>query len=273
MKQNVESKINELLVTGYKTSFNSVFGKASDIFKGIAGYAILAFVVYFIASMIISSVIGLLFPVAAMDYNEVMDTIQGGDNEALRDLLTQYSQNTSYIYSIVNNLITAALYPILYSIFTMAYKFDNYKNVEISDIFIHYRDGKFLNIFFASLIISIISMIGIILCIIPGFIIYAVTLLVVPLIIFADADIKQALNYGVKLGFKDLGSFILLLLSIIGVLIVGLLLCCVGLIAAVPFVYVLIYSFYKEIVGFPDNHTEIDEIGTDIYKDNPYMNS
>ena len=47
--------------------------------------------------------------------------------------------------------------------------------------------------------------------------------------------------------------------------------CCVGLIGAVPLMFVIHYTLYKEVIGFDDNQNEIDQIGTDIYKDNPYM--
>ena len=73
-------------------------------------------------------------------------------------------------------------------------------------------------------------------------------------------------------GVTLIAIIILIFLAIVGVWILGLLLCCVGLIVALPFTYVLIYVLYKEVIGFDDENTEIEEIGTDIYKDNPYMN-
>jgi hypothetical protein len=102
----------------------------------------------------------------------------------------------------------------------------------------------------------------------------------VPLIIFADADIKEALDKSMKLAFKDFGSFLLLFLSFIGIAIVcaifGIVLCCVGLFFTMPLFYVLLmillYSFYKEVVGFDGNEQNPEQPITDIYKDNPYMN-
>ena len=35
---------------------------------------------------------------------------------------------------------------------------------------------------------------------------------------------------------------------------------------------VIIYVLYKDVIGFSDdNSDEISQLGTDIYKDNPYM--
>ena len=34
----------------------------------------------------------------------------------------------------------------------------------------------------------------------------------------------------------------------------------------------IIYVLYKDVIGFSDdNSDEISQLGTDIYKDNPYM--
>ena len=110
------------------------------------------------------------------------------------------------------------------------------------------------------------------LCIIPGFIVSTMWMLAVPLIIFGSADIKDALNYSMKLAFKNFGGFFTVLLMCIGVIIVGFLLCCIGVIAAIPLVYIIIYVLYKDVIGFSDdNSDEISQLGTDIYKDNPYM--
>lgn len=272
MKQTVENKISELLNSGFKLNINQVFGKAGDIFKGIAGYAIVALILYLIATSLIGWLIELVLPVTALDQDELIELIEAGDYETAAEIYKESLANGGGISLVLNSLIGSAVLPIMYSIYNMAYKFDHYQNVEFSDLFIHYKNGKFLTLFLTNLVIQIVYSLGLFLCIIPGFIVYTMWILAIPLVIFADADLKTALNSSMKLAFKDFGGFALVVLSIIGIYIVGFLLCCVGLIAAVPFTYVFIYVVYKEIIGFPDQRTEIDEIGTDIYKDNPYMN-
>lgn len=272
MNQNVEHKIDKILSSGFKINVGDILNKAGDIFKGIAGYAILALVIYYILSGLISFLIGIIFPGSSINYQELIEVISTYDQGYLEEYLMDVGENSNSFLTILSYVISFALYPIILSIYTMAHKFDTNKKVEFSDLFIHYRDGKFVKIFLVSIITYVLISISFVLCIIPGFIVLAIWLLAIPLIILGDASVGEALNYSMKLAFKDFGSFLLFVLLLIGVWIIGALLCCIGLIVAVPFGYVLGYVLYKEVIGFPEDKSEIDEIGKDIYKDNPYMN-
>ncbi len=271
MNSRVQGRIEEKLSNGFQLKAGQIFEKAWSIFSGIAGYAILALIIYAITSWIINMLVGLVFPVA-LDEEEIQAIANSGDPDAVMEMYKELLLNSSTIISmILTNILSAALYPILYSIYTMAYKYDFNKNPELSDIFIHYKDGKFLNLFLVTLIVQVVSYIALALCVLPVFIISTMWMLAVPLIIFASADIKDALNYSMKLAFKNFGSFFVVFWMLVGIIILGLILCCIGIIPAVPLVYVVIYVLYKEVVGFDDEQSEIDQIGTDIYKDNPYM--
>lgn len=271
MNRFVEEKITSLTQNGYKAKFGNAFDDASNIFKGIAGYSILAFVIYMIGSTLLSTIVGMIIPGNPINIVDIMEVIQTGDEDLINELVIEANENPTYLPQIVNYLIQSALYPILYSVFTMARKYDTHKNVDFSDIFVHYRDGKFLTLFLLTIAVNFIAMIGFILCIVPGILVYIFLMLSLPLVIFADANVKEALTNSYKVVSKDFGTFAIALLAIVGIMIGGFLLCCVGLIAAIPFVYVIIYALYKEVIGFPSETSEIDEIGTDIYKDNPYM--
>lgn len=272
MENHLENKIKNRLESGFKININEIFSKSIEIFKGIAGYAILALIVYYILNGVINYFLGFIFPSSGINYTEIIESVQSGDNDELIETLFEYSENTSSVSAIISSIVSFVLYPILFSIYTMAHKFDHYKNVEFSDLFVHYKDGKFVRIFLTSVIIYIVSMIGLVFCVIPGVIVFVMWMLAIPLVVFADAKVGDALNYSMKLAFKDFGSFLLFLLAMFGVIIIGILLCCVGLIGAIPFTFVLTYVLYKEVIGFDEENIEIEEIGTDIYKDNPYMN-
>lgn len=271
MDKRVQDRIEEKLQNGFQLKAVQIVEKAGNIFKGIAGYAILALIIYLITSWILNMLVGLVFPIS-MDEEEIQAVASSGDPDAVMEMYKEIFSSTSTIISIfLTNLLSAVLYPMLYSIYTMAYKYDFKKNPELSDIFIHYKDGKFLNLFLVTLAVQIVGSIGFMLCFIPGIIVYTMWMLAVPLIIFASADVKEALNYSMKLAFKNFGSFFVVLLLGIAIIILGFILCCVGLIPAIPFVYVMMYILYREVVGFDDQQSEIEQIGTDIYKDNPYM--
>lgn len=271
MKHNEENIIQGLINNGYKARFGTAFDDASNIFKGIAGFSILAFVVYLIASFILSAFVGMLIPGNPVDMVSLMEVIQSGDEDLMNELILEANENPNYLPSIINYLTQSALYPILYSVFTMARKYDTHQNVDFSDLFVHYRDGKFLTLFLLTMAVNVIAAIGFVLCIIPGILVYIFLMLSIPLVIFADANVKEAITYSYKVVSKDFGTFAVALLAMVGIIIGGFLLCCVGIIAAMPFTFILIYSLYKHVIGFPGETSEIDEIGTDIYKDNPYM--
>ncbi|HEY4540019.1 MAG TPA: hypothetical protein VIG94_08435 [Faecalibacter sp.] len=281
MNVNTENRIANLLNSGYKVQLNHVFGGLSHILKGIFGYAFLAIIIYSIASYIISLLVGMIFPVPSIDSDEIEAIMEAGNREEIMEYYSETFSNPNFgISTFATNLISAFLYPIIYSIYVMAYKYDHMQKVSFDDIFIHYKNGKFLNLFLITIILQILTSIGFVLCIVPGFILSSMWLLSVPLIIFADADVKEALDKSMKLAFKDFGSFLLLFLSFIGIGIVcaifGIVLCCVGLLFTMPLFYVIVvvlmYSFYKEVVGFDENDQKPAAPITDIYKDNPYMN-
>lgn len=266
MDQNIEKRSLELQQTGFKLNLNQIFGTASEIFKGIAGYAIAAVVIYGVITWIVNIILGLFLP--TVDPEELAEVMQSGDYSAIANVYFSGSNNFA---NLISTLVSAALSPIFYSIYSMSRKFDTYNKVDFSDIFVHYRDGKFLQLFILTLILQIAAGIGLVLCIIPGFIVYTMWMLAIPLVIFANANIGEALSHSMKLAFKDFGNFSLITLSILGIVILGFVLCCIGVVAAIPFVYVLVYALYKYVIGFDDNKSEIDQIGNDIYKDNPYM--
>lgn len=280
MDNNVENRVQELLNTGFKVSLNSVFGRVGEIFKGIVGYAFLAVIIYFLLTSLMSFLVELIYPMPAYDVDELQDLIESQDSEAITQFyIDAFGNNRTLLYGILNNLASIVFYPILYSIFYMAYKYDHHQNIGFEDIFVHYKNGKFINLIVITVIVQILASIGLFLCLIPGIAIYAIFMLSIPLIIFANANIKEALSYGSKLAFKDFGNFFLLCLSFIGIgfvsIILGIMLCCIGLVATLPIfyilVYILMYSLYKEVIGFTDKISEIEQLGKDIYSDNPYM--
>jgi len=280
MNINVENKIKELLNTGFRTSLNSVFGRAGEIFKGIVGYAFLAILIYFILTTVMSFIVDLIYPMPAYDVEELQDLMESGDTEAISQFYVDaFGNNRTLLYGIFNNLASIIFYPILYSIFTLAYKYDHHQKIGFEDIFVHYKNGKFVTLIVVTVIVQILASIGLLLCILPGIAVYTIFMLSIPLVIFADANIKDALSNASQLAFKDFGNFFLLCLSFIGIgfaaIILGIMLCCVGLIATLPIfyilVYVLMYSLYKEVIGFEDNLSNDKPIKNDIYSDNPYM--
>ena len=193
------------------------------------------------------------------------------DPADLKDMYIEMFSSPLFILSNLFSLVvSAATVPILLSIPMMAKKFDMKENVGFEDIFIHYKNGKFMNIFLTYLVIQLLFMIGLALCILPGLFVSIATSLALPFVIFANASLGEALVSSKDIVLKNFGSIFVYGLACFGIVLVGAIACGVGLVVAIPLIYISMYVVYKSIIGI-DNNNEIDEIGTDIYKDNPYI--
>ena len=280
MKKQIEDKINDMLGNGYSAQTNTVLNQTSDVLKGVFIYAFIAMIIYFVGSTILSFLVDLVVPFPEINEEELQDIIESGDKDEITRFYTDlFSDNSIYISMFLNNIASVIFYPILYSIFVMSYKFDHFKKVTFEDIFVFYKNGKFVNLVLVTLVIQVLSYIGLMLCVLPGVVLYISFILAIPLVIFADANVKEALSYSLKLAFKDFGNFLLFGLILVGIfflfILFGILMCCVGLFITLPIFYivlfVMVYLLYKNTVGFPGDNTETEEITKDIYSDNPYM--
>ena len=79
MENNLQEKINKQLEIGFKVSASSIIDKAFEIFKGIAGFAILTVIIYIVASLILSTVLGIFIPSVEIDKDELEAIANSGD--------------------------------------------------------------------------------------------------------------------------------------------------------------------------------------------------
>lgn len=263
MDNKIKLRVEEVKQNGFNVSIGDIFSKAWEIFSGIALYAISAIILTWLISFVINMILGLFISVPSMVITDPDDF-----TSAYASLLTPMA----FVSNIISVVVSAAVAPITVSIFTMAKKFNNHQNSDFSDLFIHYKDGKFMPIFTTFLAVQILGAIGLILCVIPGLIFYVTSIFALPFVVFANFSTSDAIKSSVSVLFKNFGSAFVFCLASIGVIILGALVCGIGLLAAIPLVSVATYVFYEVVIGSSDNDVnEIDQIGTDIYKDNPYM--
>ena len=117
--------------------------------------------------------------------------------------------------------------------------------------------------------LSIIFMyIGFSLCLIPGFILAALMMLSVPFVLFSNLGAMQAIKASFQVTTKNFSGFNVMLFLMVLILIVGFLICIVGLLAAYPLIYIIIYVLYKKIIGF-DTIENSNFLETEIK--NPYQ--
>lgn len=220
---------------------SDIISHAFETYKNVIGYAILAMVIYIVASIIIQSLSG--FNSRSFS-EEIMNS--SGD---YGDINIWGTPGITTYYGL-SGLLGILVAPIYVGIIYMANKAELKEKLELSDLFIGYRQN-FVNILIYALISSIILGISFMLCLIPGFFILPFLMLGYPILLFENATFSEALsksfniakeNYGVFLG----ASFLGLLISMAGII-----LCGIGIIATAPFMLVVMYSTYCAFCGRP----------------------
>ncbi len=223
-----------------KTS-GDIISHAFETYKGIIGYAILAMAIYIVASILIQSFSGFNSREFSEEIFDSSGSFSGMNIWAIPGLTTYYG---------LSGLLGILVAPLYVGIIYMANKAEHKENLELSDLFIGYRQN-FVNILIYALISSIVLGIAFTMCLLPGFFVLPFLMLGYPILLFENASFSEALsksfniakeNYGVFLG----ASFLGLLISMAGIL-----LCGIGIIATAPFMLVVMYSTYCAFLGRP----------------------
>lgn len=227
--------------TGPQKSTGDIISHAFEMYKGVFLYAILAMVIYILASILIQALSGF----DSMALSEEMREADGDFSSI--NIWGIPGVRTYYGLSGLLGLFAAPLYV---GLIYMANKYNFKEPIQLSDLFIGYRQNL-VNILIYSLISSIIIGISFAMCVIPGFFVLPLLMLGYPALLFENATFSEALtksfsiakeNYGVFLG----ASFLGLLISVAGVI-----LCGIGLIATMPFLLIVMYSTYCAFCGRP----------------------
>lgn len=218
-----------------------IISHAFEMYKGVFLYALLAMGIYFIVSLVIQPISGF----ESKSFGEVISS-SDGDFSAMK----MWSIPGIKVYYGLSGLLSLVLAPLYVGIIYMANKYNFRQPMQVSDLFIGYRQN-FVNVLIYSLISSIVIGISFMLCFIPAFFVLPFFLLGYPVLLFENASFSEALsksfntakdNYGVFLG----ASFLGLLISVAGIL-----LCGIGIIATMPFYFAVMYSAYCAFCGVP----------------------
>ena len=102
----------------------------------------------------------------------------------------------------------------------------------------------------ASLVISLFTFAGTLLCIIPGLVVAAMYKFTYLFIVDKRMDFWQAMQASHAVAKNDYFGFTMFLLAMVGVNILGVLCCIVGVFVTIPITFAAITVAYQEIVGF-----------------------
>lgn len=261
-----KQRIENIIKNGYQLDLGEVLTKSFEVYKKTALITALALfvigIIIIIAFVILLAFIGI--NIAAFEnldpsssYPEVLETFGFGLPYFLVTL----------IFIAITSLLFA---PIGAGFIGLCKDARNGKEVEFSSIFKYYKSTYFGNIVLLQIIVSVITTIATygIETLIPfqiiGFtisvIISSITALALPLIIFRDFNVPEALEASAKLVTKNF--LIIFVIFLIGTIIafLGIFLCFIGILATLPITYAIQYCVYDEIVG-DDETSEIEMIG------------
>ncbi len=190
---------------------------------GVKGIFLAAFVVYMVVVIVLQIILGIFFP--------------SPPPPAEPNLLNQ---------QIVTILSYPVLMPLMVGIIMLAINYTRGERIEFNSIFNYYHlTGKLA---FAGLMIYIMTVIGFVLFILPGIYLTIAYVFTLPLVADKGMDVWEAMELSrksvTKHWFKVFGLFLLLsLIMALGALALG-----IGLIWAVPLMFVTLYGLLYPLI-------------------------
>jgi len=132
--------------------------------------------------------------------------------------------------------------PLMVGLYKIALEGARGEAMDFSDVFSGFK--KFLPSFLAYLLITVFSGIGMIFCIIPGILISIMYMPTFLFIVDQNLDFWDAMEASRKMVMNNFGAWILLMVVVCLMNIVGMLVCCVGMLVTAPMSMVMICMAY-----------------------------
>jgi uncharacterized membrane protein len=117
------------------------------------------------------------------------------------------------------------------------------------DVAAFFRIGNVVNVLLAALIVGILTGIGFVLCILPGFAMLLFSAFVYYVALDQGVDAITAIRTSFSLVAKNFGQVFLLLLALFGINILGAIPCGLGLFVTIPLSYVAVGFAYRRLTG------------------------
>ncbi|MBN9284894.1 MULTISPECIES: hypothetical protein [unclassified Flavobacterium] len=253
----IKKRLEEINQKGLHLDTGELINESFENYKKIALTAGLAFLIVtvILAALVISG-ISVFYGIEryVQDFTQI-------EQKAL-------SKEFLLISAGVNTLMSAIMAPFIAGILKLAHDADMNRELSIGTTFDYYKSPKFKNIFLASFLIALLSVLASTLLQLVNmnlvgtfvsFIISFLTFLTIPLIIFGDLSVKDAITISITvINKKPLTILLAIFVAAIGSC-VGIIAFCLGIFFTIPYIYSMYYTIYKNIFG-AEQH-EIEEIG------------
>ena len=239
--------------TAPQRNFSDIFSHAFQVYgKGI-GWALLLFLLFVIASMVLSMVAGPLVGYNPMAANEAMR--DAGNPESFKDVMTQMMAIPGIqAYYAVSYILGLLLYPFYAGFQLIFHKANVGQPVMFSDLFVGFRKNALQYIIFG-LISGIVMGIAIMLCFVPVFFVIPFFFLGMPILLFENVSAMDALKKSFTIGKENYGTLLGVGVVSLLIAIAGVVLCGIGVILSFPFYFAAMYSAYCAFVGVPKQVT------------------
>ncbi|MFL9835596.1 beta-carotene 15,15'-monooxygenase [Chryseobacterium terrae] len=219
----------------------AIISHAFEMYKGVFLYGFIIIIIYSIANFIIEGISGYSLWSNIRNFRDLDGNYYDYSNWRRPGLSLYYSG-----YSFLGILLS----PLYVGLIYITNKFNSKERIEISDLFIGYRQNLG-NILLYSLIVTIILAVSLAMCFLPFFFVYPLFFLGYPILLFENANAMDALsktynivkeNYSIFLGTALLGGIISFS---------GIILCGIGIIFTIFFMEIAMYSAYCAYLGKP----------------------
>lgn len=110
---------------------------------------------------------------------------------------------------------------------------------------------NFVHVLIASIVLSVLTTIGTILCILPGIAVMFLTWLTLYFVVGKGEDAFTGIKSSVQLTVANFGQVLLLAILSIGCMLLGVLACCVGVIVAYPVITVAAAYTFRALQSEP----------------------
>jgi len=261
-------KMEQLRKQGYKLDFGEVLEQTFVNYKKIA--LISGLVVLLLFFIFFAAILGL--SLLYNDINSFTQTLTGFEPGSV--------STTKLIANMIITVISSAIMaPLSAGLLKIAHLAHLNKEISFSTAFDYYRSKYVKNLLVATALIAftsqaITTLFNLLtsydksnevlfntIAISIGLIISLVTYLTIPLIIFGNLSVLEAITSSIQLVLKKFWIILFLLIVCIICIFFGLIAICIGIAFTLPLLYSLQYTIYNSIVPIQEKD-ELDEIGS-----------
>ncbi|WP_269227692.1 hypothetical protein [Flavobacterium eburneipallidum] len=257
-----KERIERIKTNGYELDFGSVFEQAFENYKKIVVYAGLMFLVFSIL-LGIMMMTGLISYIGAENLEQFSKELKQLSSQKVMPL------DVAIPFNLILILISGFINPFMAGFYKMANCGEKGEEFHVSNMFAFYKLPYFTSIFMETLIVSFFSvgisllfqylgmnLVGALLSLTISFF----AALTVPFIVFDKFNAIEAIKSSIIIVSKQ--PLVLLGLIIVAAIaaVLGFFALCIGIFFTWPFVYSMIYTIYKTVIGLDDT-SEITQIG------------